>query len=52
MFWKPKELNSRTPKWFKDWYMRDFVPMRARQDIMILILTGIFIALVIRFMVY
>jgi len=35
-----RPLNNRTPQWFKEWYGTDFVPVKVRQDIILLLLLG------------
>jgi len=43
-----KTLNSKTPGWFKDWYASEFVPVRIRQDILIVLATGSLIGIIIK----
>ncbi|MCK9597468.1 MAG: hypothetical protein M0R06_00430 [Sphaerochaeta sp.] len=44
-----RKLNGSTPQWFKDWYTNEFMPIKVRQDIMIVLLSGIFISIMILF---
>lgn len=41
-----KPLNSDTPQWFKDWHSREFLKIKIRQDFMILIGVGLFVAII------
>jgi len=42
-----KPLNNKTPIWFKEWYGAEFVPVKVRQDILILLMLGTLIKLII-----
>lgn len=44
-----KELNGKTPAWFRDWYAAEFVPYKVKLDILIVLATGIFIGIVANF---
>ena len=44
---KCKELNSTTPKWFKEWHANEFLPVKIRQDTMMLLGVGIFIGVIV-----
>lgn len=45
-FRNKRRLNSRTPQWFREWHSREFLPIKIRQDIMIVLGTGLFIAII------
>lgn len=42
-----KKLNSKTPKWFNEWYASEFVPYKIKQDFLLIIASGIFIGVVV-----
>ena len=46
-----KPLNGKTPQWFRDWYAMEFVPYKVRQDIIIVLASGTFIAVLVKFIV-
>ena len=46
-----KDLNNKTPGWFKDWYAIEFVPVKVRQDILIVLATGTLVGIIIKIIV-
>ena len=46
-----KTLNNKTPGWFKDWYASEFVPVKVRQDILIVLATGSLVGIIIKIIV-
>lgn len=45
---KKKQLNNRTPQWFRDWHSTEFLPVSIRQDILIALVIGLLIAVFIK----
>ncbi len=42
-----KVLNGKTPVWFREWYAMEFVPLKIRIDLAIVLTSGILIGVVI-----
>lgn len=45
---KPVELNHNTPLWFKEWYYKHFMPVKIRQDLILMISGGVLVALIVK----
>lgn len=41
-----KPLNGKTPKWFGEWYTKEFVPYKVKQDILLVMASGILVAVI------
>ena len=41
-----KKLDGKTPGWFREWYAGEFVPYKVKMDLLLVLGTGIFIAVV------
>lgn len=42
-----RPLNNKTPKWFNEWYLLEFVPYKIRMDLLLVLSGGIFIGIIV-----
>ena len=44
---RSKTLNGKTPNWFNEFYTAEFVPLKIRMDVLIVLGAGIFIGVIL-----